>query len=102
MKLRKVVEYAGFLKRARAGSCWRPAANTGSFCVCSLFPLPLSSLPSFPAALSLFLRKGKKETGALELDWPHQRRRVPLIAVGFGGAASGEASVGPLLFSRGW
>lgn len=28
---------------------------------------------SFSATLFFFLRKGKKVTGAFELDWPHQR-----------------------------
>lgn len=68
-----MVEYDGGLKRAKAGSFWRSAANTGFLCAL-LFPLCLSSLLSFPATLFLFLRKGNKETDASELDCPHQRQ----------------------------
>lgn len=69
--------------------------NTGSFCV-RCFPLCLFSLLSFPATL-LFLRKGKKEPDALELDRLHQRQ-LELKSQLWQRASSGEAFVGSLLF----
>lgn len=62
-----------FLNRARAGPLELCSKHWVFLCVL-LFPLPFFFLLSFPATLFLFLRKGKKETGAFELDWLHQRQ----------------------------
>lgn len=61
----------------RAGFFWKSAANTGSFCVLC-FSLSFFLL-SFVATLFLFLRNGRKETDAFEVDWLHQRQRTLLI-----------------------
>lgn len=66
-KLHKMVEYAGFWNVlglvSFGGLQWEHR----------IFVCVLLFLFSFSATLFFFLRKGKKVTGAFELDWPHQR-----------------------------
>lgn len=73
-KLHKMVEYAGFWNVlglvSFGGLQWEHR----------IFVCVLLFLFSFSATLFFFLRKGKKVTGAFELDWPHQRQWVLVIA----------------------